>query len=178
MGARTNDVVPMDPGHALLALRELIDDDAVLVRDGGCTAIWELMLFEQRSRDFVWCSHIAQLGSGLPYANGAQLVAGADRQVLLITGDGAIGFQWMEFETAVREGLPVIIVVNCDSCWGMELMDFYDGPGSEDNCPGVMMAPVRYDQMAIAIGGHGEFVERTSDIAPAVERAPQLLLVE
>ncbi len=171
MGARTNDVVPMDPGHALLALRELIDDDAVLVRDGGCTAIWELMLFEQRSRDFVWCSHIAQLGSGLPYANGAQLVAGTDRQVLLITGDGAVGFQWMEFETAVREGLPVIIVVNCDSCWGMELMDFYDGPGSESNCPGVMMAPVRYDQMAVAMGGHGEFVERTSDIAPAVERA-------
>jgi thiamine pyrophosphate-dependent acetolactate synthase large subunit-like protein len=171
MGGRTTDVSPMDPGRALLTLRDAIPDDAVLVRDGGCTSIWELMLFEQRSRDFIWNSHIAQLGSGLPYANGAQLVVGKDRPVLLITGDGAIGFQWMEFETAVREQLPVIVVVNCDSCWGMELMDFYDGPGSEANCPGVMMAPVRYDQMAQAMGGHGEFVEHTEDIHPAVERA-------
>ena len=171
LAARTLDVSPMDPGYALLELRKAIPDDAVLVRDGGCTGIWELMLFEQRSRDFIWCSHIAQLGSGLPYANGAQLVVGADRKVLLITGDGAVGFQWMEFETAVREELPIIVVINCDACWGMELMDFYDGPGSEDNCPGVMMAPVRYDDMARAIGGHGEFVERTADIREAVERA-------
>lgn len=171
LGARSKDVVPMDPGFAFQELRESIPDEAVLVRDGGCTAIWELMLFEQRSRDFLWNSHIAQLGCGLPYAVGAQLVVGRDRPVLLITGDGAVGFQWMEFETAVRENLPIIVVVNCDSCWGMELMDFYDGRGSEETCPGVMMAPVRYDEMAKAIGGHGEYVENASEIAAAVERS-------
>lgn len=171
LGERSKDVVPMDPGFAFQELRKCIPDDAVLVRDGGCSAFWELMLFEQRSRDFLWNSHIAQLGCGLPYANGAQLVVGKDRPVLLITGDGAVGFQWMEFETAVREDLPIIVVINCDSCWGMELMDFYDGKGSEENCPGVMMAPVRYDAMAKAIGGHGEYVERAADIAAAVERS-------
>ena len=171
LGERSKDVVPMDPGFAFQELRKAVPDEAILVRDGGCTAIWELMLFEQRSRDFLASAHIAQLGCGLPYANGAQLIVGNDRPVLLITGDGAVGFQWMEFETAVREGLPIIVVVNCDSCWGMELMDFYEGEGSEENCPGVMMAPVRYDQMAQAIGGHGEYVERAGDIAAAVERA-------
>jgi len=171
LGERSKDVVPMDPGLAFLELRNSVPDDAVLVRDGGCTAVWELMLFEQRSRDFLWNSHIAQLGCGLPYANGAQLIVGRDRPVLLITGDGAVGFQWMEFETSVREKLPIVVVVNCDSCWGMELMDFYDGKGSEETCPGVMMAPVRYDEMAKAIGGHGEYVERTSEIGPAVQRS-------
>jgi thiamine pyrophosphate-dependent acetolactate synthase large subunit-like protein len=171
MADRTRDVSPMDPGRAMLELREAIPDEAVLVRDGGCTSIWELMLFEQRSRDFLWNSHIAQLGSGLPYAVGAQAMVGRDRPVLLITGDGAVGFQWMEFETAVREKLPIIVAINCDSCWGMELMDFYDGPGSEATCPGVMMAPVRYDEMAKAIGGHGEYVENASDIAAVVERS-------
>jgi thiamine pyrophosphate-dependent acetolactate synthase large subunit-like protein len=53
----------------------------------------------------------------------------------------------------------------------MELMDFYDGKGSEQTCPGVMMAPVRYDEMAKAIGGHGEYVERSSEIAAAVQRS-------
>jgi acetolactate synthase I/II/III large subunit len=171
LGARSKDVVPMDPGFAFQELRKAVPDEAILVRDGGCTAIWELMLFEQRSRDFIASAHIAQLGCGLPYANGAQLIAGNDRPVLLISGDGAIGFQWMEFETAVRENLPIIVVINCDACWGMELMDFYDGEGSEQNCPGVMMAPVRYDKMALAIGGHGEYVERAGDIAAAVKRA-------
>jgi len=33
------------------------------------------------------------------------------------------------------------------------------------------MAPVRYDKMAEAIGGHGEYVERAADISTAVERA-------
>lgn len=171
LGARSVDVVPMDPGFAFQQLRKSFPDDAVLVRDGGCTAVWELMLFEQRSRDFLWNSHIAQLGCGLPYANGAQLVVGRDRPVLLITGDGAVGFQWMEFETAVREDLPIVVVVNCDSCWGMELMDFYAGKGSEETCPGVMMAPVRYDEMAKAIGGHGEYVVRASEIEAAVARS-------
>ncbi|NIB38390.1 thiamine pyrophosphate-binding protein [Pseudomaricurvus alkylphenolicus] len=170
LAERSQDVSPMDPGFAFQKLREAVPDEAILVRDGGCTAIWELMLFEQRSKDFLWNSHIAQLGCGLPYANGAALVDNT-RPVLLITGDGAVGFQWMEFETAVRESLPVLVVVNCDSCWGMELMDFYDGKGSEENCPGVMMAPVCYDEMARAIGGHGEFVERADDIAAAVDRS-------
>jgi len=171
LGERSKDVEPMDPGFALQELRKSIPDEAILVRDGGCTAIWELMLFEQRSRDFLWNSHIAQLGCGLPYANGAQLIVGRDRPVALITGDGAVGFQWMEFETAVRERLPILVVINCDSCWGMELMDFYDGEGSEEDCPGVMMAPVRYDEMARAMGGHGEYVERAADIPAAVDRS-------
>ncbi|NCF19058.1 MAG: hypothetical protein GWP63_12520 [Haliea sp.] len=167
----THDHSPIHPGHLMLEVRKAVPDEAVMVRDGGCTALWELCLYEQRSNDFLWTSHCGHLGSGLPYAIGAQFAAGRDRPVVLISGDGALGFQIMDFETAVREQLPVCIVVNCDNTWGMELMDFYKGPESIVECPGVTMAPTRYDQMAIAMGGHGEYVKEATDIAPAVTRA-------
>ena len=91
--------------------------------------------------------------------------------MVLITGDGALGFQIMEFETAVRENLPICVVVNYDQTWGMELMDFYKGPESIASCPGVTMALTRYDQMATAMGGHGEYVDKIEDVGPAVTRA-------
>ena len=162
---------PVHPGSVMVELRRCVPDNAIVVRDGGCTAIWELCLFEQRSNDFLWTSHTGHLGSGLPYALGARLAMGDSRPVLLITGDGALGFQFMEFETAVRENLPVCIVVNHDQHWGMELMDFYDGPDSIEDCPGTAMAPTRYDQMAVAIGGHGEYVSRLDELKGAVQRA-------
>jgi thiamine pyrophosphate-dependent acetolactate synthase large subunit-like protein len=162
---------PIHPGHLMLAVRNAVPDQAVTVRDGGCTALWELCLYEQRSNDFLWTSHCGHLGSGLPYAIGAQFAVGRERPVVLISGDGALGFQIMEFETAVRENLPVCVVVNCDHTWGMELMDFYEGPDSIETCPGVSLSPARYDQMAVAMGGHGEYVEDPDEIGPAVSRA-------
>ena len=164
---------PIHPGRAILEAREAIPDDAVIVRDGGCTAIWDLTLFEQRSNDFLWTSHTGHLGCGLPYAIGAKLIVGDKQPVVVITGDGALGFQFMEFETAVRENLPIVIIVNYDQHWGMELMDFYDGPDSIDTCPGTRMAMTRFDEMARAIGGHGEYVEKIEEVKPAVERALQ-----
>jgi thiamine pyrophosphate-dependent acetolactate synthase large subunit-like protein len=53
----------------------------------------------------------------------------------------------------------------------MELMDFYEGPDSIETCPGVSLSPARYDQMAVAMGGHGEYVEDPDEIGPAVSRA-------
>ncbi|MGI9288480.1 MAG: thiamine pyrophosphate-binding protein, partial [Pseudomonadales bacterium] len=171
VGASTHQDFPIHPGRAILDVRAAVPDDAITVRDGGCTSIWELCLFENRSNDFLWTSHCGHLGSGLPYAVGAQLAVGNDRPVVLITGDGALGFQIMEFETAVRENLPICIVVNYDQTWGMELMDFYKGPESIESCPGVTMALTRYDQMATAMGGHGEYVDKIEDVGPAVTRA-------
>lgn len=173
IAANTHEGNPIDPGRAMLELRAAIPDDAVIAKDGGCTGIWEMCLFEKRSCDFLSSSHMGHLGSALPYAIGAKLVVGDERQVVVISGDGGLGFQFMEFETAVREGLAITVIVNYDQHWGMELMDFYKGPESIDECPGTRMALTRYDKMAEAIGGHGEFVEQIEELRPAVERALQ-----
>jgi acetolactate synthase-1/2/3 large subunit len=93
--------------------------------------------------------------------------------VCLITGDGALGFHAMELETAVREELPVVVIVAVDDAWGMEKTAYLaQGLGAADwERRGIELAPVRYDGMAKSLGCHGEYVERIEELQPALERA-------
>ena len=160
--------VPIHPGRAVREVRAAVPDDAVLVRDGGSTGLWEAMYNEQRSTDFLWTSKFGHLGTGLPYAIAAQLAVGRERCVCLITGDSALGFYIMELETAVRHNLPVLIVVNYDQHWGMEYAGQLTDIGKLVEC---QHAEVRLDELARSIGAHGERCTRTEDIQPAVKRA-------
>jgi len=162
------DSVPVHPARAIAEARAAIPDDAVIVRDGGSTGLWEGFCNEQRSTDFLWTSKFGHLGTGLPYALGAQLAVGPQRRVCLITGDSAFGFYPMELETAVRHSLPVVVIVNYDQHWGMEHAGQLADIGRLVEC---QTARVRLDHLARALGAHGEFVERTADVRPAVERA-------
>lgn len=156
------------PSRLMLEAREAVPDEATIVLDGGLTIFYQLAFFEKRGADFVYGAHYSHLGCGLPQAIGAQLAQGRDQPVCLITGDGALGFHFMEFETAVRHQLPLVIVVNDDHALGAEMAAHMQhiGHGIE-----VSFAPVRYDQMAQAMGGHGEYVEKLEEIQPAIRRA-------
>jgi acetolactate synthase-1/2/3 large subunit len=61
----------------------------------------------------------ATCGAGLPFGIGAQAAA-PDRPVVVIAGDGGLGYHVSELETAVREGLPLVVVVGQDGAWGIE----------------------------------------------------------
>lgn len=163
------DTTPVHPGRMIVEVCREIPDDAVLVRDGGCTALWELAYSEIRQRDYLWTSNFGHLGTGLPYAIGAQLAHPA-RRVVLITGDSAFQFHISELETAVRKGLPIVCVINSDGAWGMEHMGFRNafGPGKDVE---VRWGTVRFDQIAQGYGAHGEYVTTTSEIGPAMRRA-------
>jgi thiamine pyrophosphate-dependent acetolactate synthase large subunit-like protein len=148
----------------------VLPDDAVMVRDGGCTPLWAGLYSAHPSRDILWTSKFGHLGVGLPYAIGAQLAVGSERRVCLITGDSAFQFHISELETAVRKNLPILCIVNSDAAWGMELGVFAGAFGMDKDVE-VKWGDVRFDKIAEGYGAHGEFVDRTADIAPAVERA-------
>jgi thiamine pyrophosphate-dependent acetolactate synthase large subunit-like protein len=164
------DVEPIHPGRMIREVTALLPDDAVVVRDGGATALTEVHYHEMRSRDQLSTLHFGHLGTGLPYALGAQLAVGPGRRVCLITGDSAFLFHIAELETAVRKQLPVVIIVNSDSAWGMERPGFYQefGQGREVE---VDWGKIRLDKIAEGFGAHGEYVQQTRDIRGAVERA-------
>ncbi|RYY72321.1 MAG: hypothetical protein EOO24_48135, partial [Comamonadaceae bacterium] len=124
--------------------------------------------FEKRGADFVYGAHYSHLGCGLPQAVGVQLAQGRDRPVCLITGDGALGFHFMELETAVRHQLPLVVLVNDDHALGAEMAAHMQHIGHPIE---VRFAPVRYDRMVEAMGGHGEYVERADDLQAAIRRA-------
>ena len=84
----------------------------------------------------------------------AARVAHPDRQVVLMLGDGAVGFVAMDADTLVRHGLPVVIVVGNNGIWGLEkhpMQAIYGYDVAADLQPGC-----RYDQVVEALGGAGE----------------------
>ena len=108
------------------------------------------------------------MGFGFPAAIGAQL-AQPKRRVISITGDGGFMMVLQELETAVRYKAPVIVVVMNNFCFGNvkeKQLKTYGGRviGSEYSNPD-------FAQLAKLFGAHGERVEKTSEIVPAMKRA-------
>ncbi len=109
------------------------------------------------------------LGVGAPFAIAAKLLA-PERPVCVIQGDGAFGLNGMDFETAVRFGLPMVVVVGNDAAWGQILIPQRNIYG-EDKSPATRLAPTRYDRIVEAMGGRGEHVDDPEHLVPALERA-------
>lgn len=170
MIAAAPDTMPIHPGRMIVEVTRELPDDTVIVRDGGCTSLWELAYNELRGRDYLWTSKFGHLGVGLPYAIGAQLAVGNDRRVCLITGNSAFQFHISELETAVRKKLPIVCVVNYDAAWGMEHLPAYAAFG-ENRDVEVKWGEVRFDRIAEGFGAYGQYVDRTADIGPAIRRA-------
>jgi acetolactate synthase I/II/III large subunit len=93
-----------------------------------------------------------------------------DRPVYLLSGDGAIGFNIQELETARRYNLPVTVVVIADRGWGMErssqMFARIGGMVETELYPGA-----RYDQVAEAFGCYGTLVTSLDELKPALQAA-------
>lgn len=76
----------------------------------------------------------------------------------------------MTFDTAVRHRLPIVVVIANDAGWG-ETRDGQRRRWGDAAVIGTNLGPTRYDELARALGGYGEHVERPEDVAPAIRRA-------
>jgi len=163
---------PVHPARLMIEATRAIPRDAVFVRDGGATSIYTWTYAQVKPRDSIWNQNFGHLGTGLPYAIGAQLAVGNTRRVVLVSGDSAFLFHTSELETAVRKNLPVICIVACDYAWGVEVRG-YRGMLGEDTpeTEAHWGKQLRLDKVAEGYGAHGEYVEREQDIGAAVERA-------
>jgi acetolactate synthase-1/2/3 large subunit len=160
---------PVHPGRLVAEVERFCDPDAVFVGDGGDFVSFGGRLI-QRERPGLWldAGPYGCLGSGPGYALAAKL-AHPDRQVVLLSGDGAFGFSAMEFDTLVRHRVPVVCVIGNDGIWALEKHPMQRMLGTSllaDLAPGT-----RYDRVVEGLGGYGELVERPEQIRPALERA-------
>jgi thiamine pyrophosphate-dependent acetolactate synthase large subunit-like protein len=154
--------VPIHPLRLCKEIRDFIDRDAILVVDGQ-----EILNFGRQAIPSFVPNHrmnsgvFGTMGVGLPLGVGAKLAA-PDKQVVVLHGDGSFGMNAMEFDTAVRHGAPVLVVISLNGGW----------TGDPDRAkPGRDLGYTRYDKIAEALGGHAEYVEEPDDIRPALERA-------
>lgn len=162
---------PRTPMHALFVhktLKSMLRPDDCLVFDGGDFCHFgRSFLPALKPKRWFNVSSLGMLGSSLPTALAAK-VAYPDSRVFMLSGDGAFGFNGMEFDTAVRHKLNIVAIVGNDSAWGIDRqiqLGLYGRPVATD------LRQSRYDQMVQGLGGYGEFIERPEDLAPALERA-------
>jgi acetolactate synthase-1/2/3 large subunit len=144
--------------------------DVTYVGDGGnVVAVAAKVLPVHRPGRWLDPGPLGCLGVGAPFAIAAKLLA-PDRPVCVIQGDGAFGLNGMDYETAVRFGLPMVVVVGNDAAWGQIRVPQRAMYG-DDRSPATTLAPTRYDKVVQALGGDGEHVDDPADLVPALERA-------
>jgi acetolactate synthase-1/2/3 large subunit len=164
-----SDSSPVHPARLIAEVDRFSDPDAIMVGDGGDFVSFAGRLI-QRPEPGLWIDPgpFGCLGSGPAYSMAAKL-ARPDKQVILLSGDGAFGFSAMEFDTMVRHRIPVVCVVGNNGIWALEKHPMQSMLGvsiAADLAPGT-----RYDKVVEALGGYGELVQRPEEIRPALERA-------
>ena len=91
--------------------------------------------------------------------------------VICITGDAGFGYTAMEIDTMAKYRLPVVAIVYNNNAWGT-----WTGATQDPKAMPIHLFQenLRYDKLAEALGGHGEYVTRPGDFRPALERAYEL----
>jgi acetolactate synthase-1/2/3 large subunit len=159
----------LNQARIMKEINEFLDPDAVVVADGGDTFVATLMGADvSLPGHFLAYGDFGCLGVGIPFGLAAKL-RHPDKQVLVTMGDGSAGINLMEFHTAVRFNLPIVMVVFNDQAWGMirNSQKVY-GP---DRIVGCELGEVSYEKVVEALGGYGERVDKADDIKPALKRA-------
>lgn len=159
----------LHPSQACAPLQLILDShpESVLVCDGGEFGQWAQACLRAPNR--VINGPAGAIGCALPMALAARLAL-PDAPILALTGDGAAGFHIAEFDTAVRYQLPFVAVVGNDARWNAEYQIQLRTYG-KDRTFGCELLPSRYDQVCVAFGGHGEWVQSADQMLPAARRA-------
>ena len=160
---------PIHPATLYAALRAALPPGTLYSWDGGDFAHWgRASLPALHPGGWLRLGPLGTIGSALPNAIALKM-ANPGSPVVMITGDGALGFYLAEFDTAVRHKLPFVTIVGNDAGWGLEreLQRFATG-GETVACE---LRPTRYDLVMQAMGGDGEHIERLDEVRPAVARA-------
>ncbi len=161
---------PMHPLALYQQLRRCLPAEVLYCWDGGDFCHWgRAYLPALRSGGWVRLGPLGTIGAALPNAVALQM-AHPEERVVLIIGDGALGFYLAELDTLVRHRLPVVIIVGNDAGWGIERELQREVSGSHDTVA-CELRPTRYDLIMQACGGGGELVETVEQVEPALARA-------
>jgi acetolactate synthase-1/2/3 large subunit len=162
------DTAPLSPYRVIRDLMQSVDvANTIITHDAGSprdqlSPFWE----STEPLTYIGWGKTTQLGYGLGLAMGAKL-AQPDKLCINVWGDAAIGFTGMDFETAVRERIPILSVLLNNFCMAIELKVM---PVSTQKYRSTDISG-DYAAMARAFGGHGERVTEPGEIIPAIKRA-------
>jgi thiamine pyrophosphate-dependent acetolactate synthase large subunit-like protein len=162
-----SDATPLSPYRVIRDLMRTVDvTQTIITHDAGSprdqlSPFW----LATEPLSYLGWGKTTQLGYGLGLAMGAKL-ARPEKLCINVWGDAAIGFTGMDFETAVRERIPILSILLNNFSMAIELKVM---PVSTEKYRSTDISG-DYAAMARAFGGYGERVERPEDIVPAIRR--------
>jgi acetolactate synthase-1/2/3 large subunit len=163
----TSNDAPLSPYRVIWDLMHTVDvANTIITHDAGSPRD-QLSPFWQATTplSYIGWGKTTQLGYGLGLAMGAKLVH-PDKTCINVWGDAAIGFTGMDFETAVRERIPIMSILLNNFSMAIELKVM---PVSTEKYRSTDISG-DYAAMARAFGGYGERVTDPAEIIPAIKR--------
>ena len=163
----TSDETPINPYRVIWDLMHTVDrENTIITHDAGSprdqmSPFWESTV----PLSYIGWGKTTQLGSGLGLAMGAKLIH-PDKLCVNVWGDAAIGMTGMDFETAVRERLPILSILMNNFSMAIEIPIM---PVSTEKYRSTDISG-NYSDMAKAFGGYGERVTDPAEIIPAIKR--------
>ena len=162
-----SDSVPISPYRVIRDLQAVVDiRDTIITHDAGSprdqlTPFWQC----ETPLSYIGWGKTTQLGTGLGLAMGAKLER-PEKLCINWWGDAAIGFTGMDFETAVRERIPILSLLSNNSSMAIEIPVMRTAT-RKYGCTDISG---NYAEFARALGGYGERVTDPSEIQPAIRR--------
>ena len=166
-----SDEAPLSPYRVIRDLYASVDvANTIITHDAGSprdqlSPFWKSIT----PLSYLGWGKTTQLGFGLGLAMGAKLAC-PDKLCINVWGDAAIGFTGMDFETAVRERIPILSVQFNNFSMAIEIPIM---PVSQKKYGSTDISG-NYAKMAEAFGGYGERIETADQIIPAIERGIDL----
>ncbi len=154
----SSDAVPIKPQRLMTEVSKFLGPRDIVVSDTGNMLGWTTRFLKLKRTGRVFLPVGGTLGSSFCLAMGASFAA-KDGRIIHLTGDGGMGYNLVDLETAIRyndQRSPMVTVINDNAILGSEAFPF---------------TPMNYAKIFQAFGGYGIRVERPGEISDALKEA-------
>ncbi|GAA2161861.1 acetolactate synthase large subunit [Actinomadura napierensis] len=164
----TEDGFPLSPRRIVADVRAAMGRSDIVLADTGAVKMWMARMYPTYEPNTLLVSNgLSSMGFSVPGALAAKL-AHPDRRVLAATGDGAFLMNSQELETAVRENIPITVLIWDDSAYGLIewKMDLDMGASSH-----IKFGNPDFVKYAESFGARGYRVESADELLPTLRKA-------
>lgn len=164
----TDDSFPLKPQRIVSDIRQALGDEDIVLVDTGAIKMWMARLYPTYSPlSCIISNGLSTMAFSLPGALGAKL-AKPGRKVLATMGDGSFMMNSQEIETAVREKIPLVVLIWVDNAYGLIKwkMDMELGHDRD-----VDFGNPDFVKYAESFGAHGHAVRSAAELLPTLQKA-------
>jgi len=160
----------VNPVYLCKTIDKLIDENSILVADGGDFVGTASYTVRPRSA-LGWLDPgpFGTLGVGGGFAIGAKS-SFPEKEVWVFYGDGASAYSLAEFDTLCRHKLPVIAIIGNDASWQQIAREQKQMLGSNI---GTELAFNAYEKVAEGYGGKGYYVDNQDSLFETLKLAKE-----